>query len=556
MKKSQMDVDDDFWTYFNNMLDLVIIYDISGNILKVNKYFLKALGYKNKEEVIKHNIKEIILPSNDYQKKLSYSEFLKMISNPSEKKEFFLNGRKNKKILVKGYNIHLNNKNSELILNISNDISELRNLHNELNKATAKIEKLSNKIPEIHLWSLSQKKNHMEMIQKGGEMLRDTEKKYKKILENIKEGYFELDPDGKLIFFNKSLSDILEYPSEELLGIDVKTLIRETNYDSLESLIRDRVDKNLIELQFLKKNGKKIYIETSLSSKLNSSGELIGYFGIVRDITERKYVEFLKEKFREELEREVELRTHELKNALDQQKLFMNEILKASQFKSEFMATMSHELRTPLNSIIGFVDLLLEENYGRINKDQLNFLKDIKVSSIDLLELINHLLDISKIESGDFRLNLKKITLKPLIDQVNSIIKPLISEKNLYYKINNFNPNLEIVVDPLRFKEILYNLISNAIKFTLKGGITLNILETKKNYRFEIIDTGIGISKKDYNLIFKEFKRVDDPYVNSTPGTGLGLPLTKKLINLHGGDITFTSKYGKGSNFIITIPKD
>ena len=457
MKKSQMDVDDDFWTYFNNMLDLVIIYDISGNILKVNKYFLKALGYKNKEEVIKHNIKEIILPSNDYQKKLSYSEFLKMISNPSEKKEFFLNGRKNKKILVKGYNIHLNNKNSELILNISNDISELRNLHNELNKATAKIEKLSNKIPEIHLWSLSQKKNHMEMIQKGGEMLRDTEKKYKKILENIKEGYFELDPDGKLIFFNKSLSDILEYPSEELLGIDVKTLIRETNYDSLESLIRDRVDKNLIELQFLKKNGKKIYIETSLSSKLNSSGELIGYFGIVRDITERKYVEFLKEKFREELEREVELRTHELKNALDQQKLFMNEILKASQFKSEFMATMSHELRTPLNSIIGFVDLLLEENYGRINKDQLNFLKDIKVSSIDLLELINHLLDISKIESGDFRLNLKKITLKPLIDQVNSIIKPLISEKNLYYKINNFNPNLEIVVDPLRFKEILYN---------------------------------------------------------------------------------------------------
>ena len=81
-------------------------------------------------------------------------------------------------------------------------------------------------------------------------------------------------------------------------------------------------------------------------------------------------------------------------------------------------------------------------------------------------------------------------------------------------------------------------------------------METKKNYRFEIIDTGIGISKKDYNLIFKEFKRVDDPYVNSTPGTGLGLPLTKKLINLHGGDITFTSKYGKGSNFIITIPKD
>ncbi len=550
-----MSIDEDLRIFFDNAIDYIIIYDLNGNIVDINKSLLKALGYKNKEKFTKRNINQIISLPPYYQNNHNSSDFLKSLNNSSERREYYLNGKKNRKIPVRGYNIYFSNKNLEIFLNVSNDITEIKNLHDELKESKQKIEILSSKVPEIHLWSLSQKKNHLEMIQKSGKILRDTEKKYIEILENIKEGYFELDHEGKLIFFNNSLSDILGFPSEELLGSNVKNLLNTPNLESFKSLVQDNVDKELIEFQFQKKNGQNIYIETSLSSKLNSKGETIGYFGILREVTERKFAELLKEKFREQLEREVELRTQDLKESLDQQKLYMNEILKASQFKSEFMSTMSHELRTPLNSIIGFIDLLLEENYGKINNDQLTFLTDIKASSIHLLELINHLLDISKIEAGEIKLNLKKVPLKLLLDQLNSIIKPLIAEKKLYFKMNDFNSNLEINVDPLRFKEILYNLISNAIKFTKKGGIRLNIMETEDNYRFEIMDTGIGIARKDFDLVFKEFKRIDDPYVKIIPGTGLGLPLTKKLVNLHGGNLKFTSKYGKGSNFIVTLPK-
>lgn len=234
----------------------------------------------------------------------------------------------------------------------------------------------------------------------------------------------------------------------------------------------------------------------------------------------------------------------------------ITKIVKSSQFKTEFLATMSHELRTPLNAIIGFTDLLLEGTYGELNEEQLDFLNDIKSSAEHQFEMIKDILDISKIEAGQLSLKKSKFSLNTLIEQVNSTLKPLYLKKKLAFKVKGLDYEREIQGDPIRIKEILYNLLSNAIKFTLAGQVTFDIKENSKEYIFLVRDTGIGIAKKDFELMFKEFKRVDSPFVRSVPGTGLGLSLTKRLVELHGGEISFTSVLGKGTDFIFTIPKE
>ncbi len=232
------------------------------------------------------------------------------------------------------------------------------------------------------------------------------------------------------------------------------------------------------------------------------------------------------------------------------------ELEQVSQIKTEFMSTMSHELRTPLNVIIGFTDLLLEKLYGELNKDQVKFLNNITSSATHLLNLINDILDISKIESGKINLNIQQSKLFEIIDPIIATIKPMYEAKDLKFNIQGLNKEQIIAVDPIRFKEILYNLLSNAIKYILQGEISLNIKDSEKYWKFDVIDTGIGILKKDYHLIFKDFQRIDSKYIKSIEGTGLGLSFSKRLVNLHGGDIWFKSIFKKGSTFSFTIPKN
>ena len=141
------------------------------------------------------------------------------------------------------------------------------------------------------------------------------------------------------------------------------------------------------------------------------------------------------------------------------------------------------------------------------------------------------------------------------MEQVISTLKPLYTKNDLKIELRGLKKSQIIYADPLKLKQIIYNLLSNAIKFTEKGMITFEFLDKKYNWEFYIKDTGIGIAKKDFDIIFKDFKRVKSPYVDSMPGSGLGLSLTKRIIQLHGGDISFTSKLGKGSTFTFNIPK-
>ena len=394
---------------------------------------------------------------------------------------------------------------------------------------------------------------------KAEQNLKDSEEKYRSILENINEGYFEVDIKGNFTFFNDALCESLGYSRQELKNMSYRKIFDEETKKRIFRVYNDLYEKgegsDVIDYQVLRKDGKRIYHESSVYLRRDSNRDIIGFKGLVRDVTERKKAEALRKRFNQELEKEVKLRTKELQVALNHQKLYLDQIIKASNFKTEFLATMSHELRTPLNAIIGFTDLLLEGMYGQLNSEQLGFIKDIGESSKHLLDMISNILDISKIESGKVTLKNDEINLYDIIEQVISTLNPLYNKKCLKIEVKGLKKNQIIFVDRIKFKQIVYNLLSNAIKFTEKGTILFEFLDKKDNWEFNVKDTGIGIAKEDFEIIFKDFKRAKSSYIDLKPGSGLGLALTKRLVNLHGGDISFLSELGIGSTFRFFIPK-
>ncbi|MGR3176751.1 MAG: protoglobin domain-containing protein [Candidatus Anammoxibacter sp.] len=239
-------------------------------------------------------------------------------------------------------------------------------------------------------------------------------------------------------------------------------------------------------------------------------------------------------------------------------------IEQANKAKSEFLANMSHELRTPLNAIIGFADVLRDKICGDLNQEQLEFVMDIHSSGQHLLQMINDILDISKIETGKLELLYDKFNVQELIENVIATLKGLANKNNVNLIIHIDGDIGQITADSVKFKQILYNLISNSIKFTPKGGaITISarsineedlLLPDVKFVEFCVKDTGIGIAPEDEEKVFAEFMQIDSSYSKKHEGTGLGLALTKRLVNLHKGKIWFESVLLKGTSFYFTIP--
>ncbi len=233
------------------------------------------------------------------------------------------------------------------------------------------------------------------------------------------------------------------------------------------------------------------------------------------------------------------------------------DLKRANKAKSDFLANVSHELRTPLNAILGFSEVLLEGYFGKLNEKQEEYLKDILESGRHLLDLINDILDLSKIEAGKEELHLTKVDLYKII--ASSFI--LVKEKALRHSIKTFIYHderiKEVVADELKLKQILFNLLSNAVKFTPDGGKVGVVTREMENwYRISVWDTGIGIKKEDLRKLFKEFSQVENPYTKKYKGTGLGLALSRRLVEMHGGFIKVTSVYGKGSTFSVFLPKN
>ncbi len=227
----------------------------------------------------------------------------------------------------------------------------------------------------------------------------------------------------------------------------------------------------------------------------------------------------------------------------------------ASQHKSEFLANMSHELRTPLNAIIGFSEVLLERMFGELNDKQEDYLKDIHTSGRHLLSLINDILDLSKVEAGRMELEPSRFDVPTAIGNAMTLVRERAQRHGIALGIE-FAPEVaEIVADERKFKQILLNLLTNAVKFTPDGG-RVDVLARHADGMLEVAvrDTGIGIAKEDQQAVFEEFRQVGHHYTNKQEGTGLGLALTKRFVELHGGSIRLESEPGRGSTFAFTIP--
>ncbi len=229
------------------------------------------------------------------------------------------------------------------------------------------------------------------------------------------------------------------------------------------------------------------------------------------------------------------------------------EIERATQMKSRFLASMSHELRTPLNAIVGFSDLLGEERSGPLNDKQRRFVGHIRSGSAHLLQLINDILDLSKIEAGRVELQCETFSLPDVLPELYSLIRPLAASRKVH--LENRVQDLAVFADRVRFKQILFNLLSNAVKFTPPEGlITLESEADGDSVRISVTDTGVGIRPEDQEAVFQEFRQVGETTRGMQEGTGLGLAITKRLVERQGGRIWLESEPGKGSRFSFTLP--
>jgi signal transduction histidine kinase len=227
----------------------------------------------------------------------------------------------------------------------------------------------------------------------------------------------------------------------------------------------------------------------------------------------------------------------------------------ASRHKSEFLANMSHELRTPLNAVIGFSEVLLQRMFGELNAKQDEYLKDIYASGQHLLSLINDILDLSKVEAGRMELAPAPFHLPSALDNAVTLVKERATRHGITLD-QAIDPGLgELVGDERKVKQVLLNVLSNAVKFTPEGGrITLKAGKTDRGVEISVTDTGVGIAPEDQAAIFEEFRQVGHDETRKQEGTGLGLTLAKKFVELHGGRIWVESEVGRGSTFTFTLP--
>jgi signal transduction histidine kinase len=229
------------------------------------------------------------------------------------------------------------------------------------------------------------------------------------------------------------------------------------------------------------------------------------------------------------------------------------ELSRASSMKSQFLTDMSHELRTPLNSIIGYTELVMGGMYGALNDTQQDRLEKVVRNGQTLLKLVNDAIDLNRIETGALTLEKRMIDVPGVLNTVLDTIEPLAVNKGLALR-RDFGPLPAIYADEVRLRQIVTNLVANAIKFTHKGSVTVRASTANSLVRFEVTDTGIGIAPEQFETVFQEFKQIDESTTREYEGSGLGLTITRRLVELHGGTIWLESAVGQGSTFFVSLP--
>ncbi len=371
------------------------------------------------------------------------------------------------------------------------------------------------------------------------------------LFESAPDATFEVDERGRILHANAEAERMFQLSREELLNLTIEALVPErfrgAHLGHRSGYAAHPVRRPMgagIDLFGLRKDGSEFAVDIKLSPV---AGHVMC---VVRDVTERREAE---EKIKM-LNRNLERRSQELAGANIELSLQNREVERANRLKSEFLASMSHELRTPLNTILGFSELLSEENAGALNDKQKRFVTHIQRDAHHLLELINDILDLSKIEAGRLELHLEVFPMAVPAAEVLTSIRPLAASKRISID-SDLDTALVLNADRVRFKEILYNLLSNAIKFTPAGGrVWIESSTEGGSMRLMVGDTGIGIAGADQREIFESFRQASATTKGVREGTGLGLAITKRLVEQHGGKIWVESELGKGSRFYIALP--
>ncbi|MEI7664334.1 MAG: PAS domain S-box protein, partial [Bacteroidota bacterium] len=365
--------------------------------------------------------------------------------------------------------------------------------------------------------------------------LRESEQRLHEIVDLTNDWIWEIDAEWKYSFVTQKVFDILGYMPEEMIGRSPFDFLLPEDAlrvkEGVRSIVHQFKPLNAIVNRALHKNGHIVYLETSGIPVFDEQGTYRGYRGADRDITMRKLFEkeliVAKEKAEE-----------------------------SDRLKSSILANMSHELRTPLNGILGFAELLKEE---LAQSEYESMIDNIYDSGRRLMSTLNSIITLSQLEAGHVNVSRKRMLLEPAIQSVIKSMETLSSEKNIYVK-NLADTTCSANTDEQLLKQLLQQMLDNAIKFTDQGGITIETTQTTLSAKdwivVKISDTGIGIDKEFYDLIFQEFRQISEGFGRKYQGSGIGLTISKKIIDLLGGMITIESEPGKGSCFSIWLPCD
>jgi two-component system CheB/CheR fusion protein len=389
--------------------------------------------------------------------------------------------------------------------------------------------------------------NGLEKVRKELESIKiseDESREYaESIINTVREPLIAMDQDLRVVSVSRSFYEVFRVKPEETVGQLIYDLgNKQWDIPKLRELLetilpqKTTFDNYEVEHDFAGIGRRIMLLNARQIHRVLGKKRII--LLAIEDITERREIETGLEKAHEEL------------------KALAAELKRTARAKSEFLANMSHELRTPLNSINGFSEVLFDETFGPLNAKQKQYVNNVLTSGKHLLLLINQILDMAKVESGKMKLTLSDVSMKTLLSDISMLVADMVSKKKIEMQLQIDADLPDIQADELKVKEIIYNLVSNAVKFTPEGGkIGMRAKNIGSEIEVVVWDNGIGIAAENMGKIFEGFFRVDTPYSRVTEGTGLGLPLSKKLVELHGGKLSVESKgLNQGTLVRFTLP--
>jgi PAS domain S-box-containing protein len=424
----------------------------------------------------------------------------------------------------------------DAVLSVLRDVTDLRRAASELERQVQRV-------------------RHAEVTVRGE---RD---RLNLILENVADPILVTDERSNIILMNDQAEQLFQVGESATRSRRELAAVRgnDTKFTSFISefaLLDDDARRERMSLVH-PVNGIQLPVEVVSGKVKNERNEPIAIVSVLHDLTKQVENERLYEalkRLNSELEQRIREATADLAEQNARLQWQSQEVERANKLKSEFLASMSHELRTPINALIGYSALLLDGVLGDMNPKQHDALTRGRAAAEHLLNLINDILDLAKIEAGKMPLHLENVSLRDVTLEVTQQIEPLVRKKQLDFSMDVAPDCPVIYSDRTKIKQILLNLLSNAVKFTSQGGVSIAARCTETGVRIEVVDSGIGIRPNDLQAIWEDFRQVDQSRTREFGGTGLGLSITRKLLERLGGSVTVQSQYGSGSTFSVHLP--